>query len=101
MERGELIKDQAVLLYFTSTECNVCKVLLPKVEQMIKNEFPEFTIHKINADDNRSLAASFEIFTIPVILIYFEGKEFYRKVRNISIVELEGEISHPYHLLFD
>jgi len=101
MERGELIKDQAVLLYFTSTECNVCKVLLPKVEQMIKNEFPEFTIHKINADDNRSLAASFEIFTIPVILIYFEGKEFYRKARNISIIELEREISRPYHLLFD
>ena len=101
MERGELIKDQAVLLYFTSTGCNVCKVLLPKVEQMIQNVFPEFTFHKINADDNRSIAASFEIFTIPVILIYFEGKEFYRKARNISIIELEREISRPYHLLFD
>lgn len=101
MERYEYIQDQAVVLYFTSTGCNVCKALLPKVKQLIQDEFPEITFQLINADDNRQIAASFEVFTIPVILVYFEGKEFYRKARNISIVELEREISRPYYLLFE
>lgn len=101
MDNIELIKNPAVILYFTSNECNVCKVLLPKVKEMAQNKYPEFTFHTIKADEDRKMAATFEVFTVPVILVFFEGKEFYRKARNISIIELEREISRPYHLLFD
>ena len=61
MDKIELIKDPAVILYFTSSECNVCKVLLPKVKEMAQNKYPEFTFHTIKADEDRKMAATFEV----------------------------------------
>jgi hypothetical protein len=58
-------------------------------------------LYFIDISQNRTTAADFQVFTVPVILVYFEGREFFRKVRNISLIELENEISRPYHLLFE
>ena len=101
MDKNQLIEDQAVTLYFTSPECNVCKVLKPKVREMIEQKFPEMVLHFINIAENPMMAAEFQVFTVPVILIYFEKREYIRKVRNIGINELEKEISRPYKLLFE
>ena len=100
MELNQLIDNQAVMLYLTSPDCSVCKVLKPKVREMVEKIFPEMAIHFIDISNNPKLAADLQVFTIPVILVYFEGREFFRKARNISLIELEKEISRPYKLLF-
>jgi len=101
MVKDQLIENQAVALYFTSPKCNVCKVLKPKVRELVEQKFPEMVLHFINIAENPVIAAEFQVFTVPVILIYFEGREYIRKVRNIGIIELEKEITRPYMLLFE
>jgi thioredoxin-like negative regulator of GroEL len=101
MNKEQLISNQSVALYFTSPECNVCKVLKPKVRELIDQKFPKMDLHFIDISENPLTAAEFQVFTVPVILIYFEGHEYTRKVRNIGLFELEREISRPYGLLFD
>ena len=101
MNKKQLIDNQSVALYFTSPECNVCKVLKPKVRELIDQKFPEMDLHFIDITENPETAAAFQVFTVPVILIYFEGREYIRKVRNIGLIELEKEISRPYELLFE
>ena len=100
MNKEQLIDNQSVALYFTSPECNVCKVLKPKVSELIDEKYPEMKLHFIDIAENPGMAAEFQVFTVPVILIYFEGREYIRKVRNIGLLELEREISRPYELLF-
>ena len=95
------IKDQSVILYFTSPECQVCKVLKPKVKEMVDALFPKLSIRFIDVSMERETAARHQVFTVPVILVFFEGKEYIRKSRNFSLIELEKEISRPYHLLFE
>jgi thioredoxin-like negative regulator of GroEL len=97
MDSKQLIDNQGVILYFTTPECNVCKVLKPKIRALIENKSPKMAIQFIDVSQNPKLAADFQIFTVPVILVYFEKNEFIRKVRNISLIELEKEISRPYH----
>jgi hypothetical protein len=67
---------------------------------MVDKKFPKMSIHVIDISQYPKIAAELQVFTVPVILVYFEGREFYRKVRNISLIELEKEISRPYDLLF-
>lgn len=101
MAKSQLIENQAVAIYFTSPECNVCKVLKPKVRELVEQKFPEMVLYFINIAEDPKTAAEFQVFTVPVILIYFEGREYIRKVRNISLIELEKEITRPYGLLFE
>jgi thioredoxin-like negative regulator of GroEL len=101
MDKSQLINNQSVALYFTSPECNVCKVLKPKVRELIDQKFPKMNLYFIDIAENPVTAAEFQVFTVPVVLIYFEGQEYIRKVRNIGLIELEREILRPYKLLFE
>jgi thioredoxin-like negative regulator of GroEL len=93
-------KEAALLAYFSTDACNVCKVLKPKVGELIQNEFPKIRLVYIKSDVLPDVAAQHQVFTAPTILIFFNGREYLRKSRNIGISELRGEINRPYSLLF-
>lgn len=93
-------KSDAALFYFSAPHCNVCKVLKPKVSELITEEFPEIRLYYVNIEDAPVVSGQFRIFSIPTILICFQGKEYIRKSRNIGIQELESELKRPYSLLF-
>ncbi len=92
--------ENAILLYFTSPDCNLCKSLIPKIREMVASKFPQLKLQVVDIASNKEIAGKYQIFTVPVILVFFEGKEFLRKVRNFSISELEKEIDRPYQLFF-
>src|SRR5690554_3370592 len=92
--------EKALLIYFSSNNCNVCKTLKPKVDSMIVNEFPGMISAFVKIDDVPKAAGQYHIFTVPVVLVFFQGKETIRKSRNFSIEELYREIHRPYSLLF-
>jgi len=96
-----LKENESILLgYFSTDTCSVCKVLKPKVAELIETEFPEIKIVYIKSDVFPEIAAKFQVFAAPTILIFFEGKEFIRRSRNIGIDELSGEIKRLYSILF-
>jgi thioredoxin 1 len=93
-------KNEAVLAYFSTTDCNVCKVLKPKVEALFESEFPKIKLCYVETNFLPEVAAQNRIFTVPTIVIYFEEKEFIRKSRNFGIGELKSEVQRFYSLLF-
>ncbi len=101
MTPDDLMKESALILYFTSPECSVCKVLKPKISEMVSKKFPLIRLEFIDVTAHKALAGQFGIFTVPVLLVFFEGKEFFRKVRNISVHELEKTLERPYRLFFE
>lgn len=95
------IKERAaVLAYFSHDECNVCKVLKPKLIELVNERFPEIQFIYINVKELPEISAQLSIFTVPTIVIYFEGKEFVRKSRSIGIEEIAASIERPYQLMF-
>ena len=100
-ELNELVnKNEASLIYFSHEKCNVCKVLKPKVAELIENKFSEIKLYYADTVKYPEIAAQNSIFAVPTLQIYFEGKEFFRKSRNIGLGELEEMISRPYQLVF-
>jgi thioredoxin-like negative regulator of GroEL len=97
---NEININPAVITYFSAPHCNVCKVLKPKLQLMLEEMYPKFRLFYIDIENSPLIAGQMRIFSIPTLLIFFEGKEFYRISRNISIDELKKTIERPYGLMF-
>jgi thiol-disulfide isomerase/thioredoxin len=92
--------NPASLIYFSTPNCTVCKVLRPKLIEFINSDFPRISMAYVNIEKLPDFAAQASIFSVPTILIYFEGKEFLRKSRNINFLDLFNELERPYSLYF-
>lgn len=93
-------KHDAVVFYFSHEACNVCKVLKPKIAEMLKERFPKVRSYYADTQLYPDIAGQNRIFTVPTITVFFGGREYIRKSRNISIDELAAEIERPYSMLF-
>jgi len=92
--------EKGIVLYFSSETCSVCKVLKPKVADLLNEKFPCMQSLYVDTEKSPVIAGQFRVFTIPAILIFFEGKEQLRFSRNISMHQLEAGIERPYTLIF-
>lgn len=96
----QLLSNQnAVMLYFSSPGCGVCQVLKPKLTEALIQEYPAFHIESIDISANPEIASHFTVFAIPTVLVFFEGKEFVRKSRNMSVGEVIESLRRPYTLM--
>jgi thioredoxin 1 len=94
-------EEPVLLAYFSTESCNVCKVLKPKVAELIQSEFPKIKLIYIKSDILPEVAAQNQVFAAPTILVFFDGKEYIRKSRNIGLGELQKEIERPYSMMFE
>jgi thioredoxin-like negative regulator of GroEL len=93
--------NPAILLYFYSNQCAPCISLRPKVEELLSGEFPKMKLQLIDSQNYPEVTASFGVFTFPTLVIFFEGKEFQRYSKYVSLSQLNEAISRPYNLLFE
>ncbi|HEX7583492.1 MAG TPA: thioredoxin family protein [Prolixibacteraceae bacterium] len=96
-----LTANEAVLAYFSTEICSVCKVLKPKVTGMIAESFPLMKMVYVESDKLPELAAQNRVFTAPTVVVFFAGRETIRKSRTFGVDELKSEIQRPYSLLFE
>lgn len=101
LEFSEYSKQhKAVCFYLSTPECNVCKVLKPKVIEMIENNFPEIIFNYIDLNQAKEISGQLSVFSVPTILVYFEGKEAIRVSRNVHLQELHDQIERYYQMIF-
>jgi thioredoxin 1 len=79
-EREVLKSTQPVVVDFWAEWCGPCKMLAPALDEIAREQEGHATVAKVNIDENPTLAARFNIQSIPT-LIYFSGGE----VRDQSI----------------
>jgi len=93
-------KNGGTVTYFSTPTCNVCKVLKPKLKEMLAEIFPEMKFAYVNTVEAMELAAQNQVFAVPTILFHLDGKEFIRKSRNVNLNELTEELERPYGMMF-
>jgi thioredoxin-like negative regulator of GroEL len=70
------------------------------VAELLLEKFPRMSSLYVDTEKSPVIAGQFRVFTIPTILICFDGKEQVRFSRNISMHQLEEAIERPYELIF-
>lgn len=93
-------KEDALLVYFSHEECNVCKVLKPKIKAMLDLDFPKIKMAYTDTIKSPEIAGQERVFAVPTIVVYFGGKEYIRVSRNIGVSNLSQQIQRPYSLMF-
>jgi thioredoxin 1 len=99
--QGFVSGQPAAAVYFAGEGCNVCTVLFPKVEGLLQQEFPRIGLGWVDCSTHPDVPAQHGIFSVPTLLLFFDGHEAQRYTRNISLGELRQALQRPYQLLFD
>jgi len=83
-----LISDKIVVVDFYAEWCAPCKKMAPYLEKMNTELADKVIIHRIDADKNKSLFNDLGYQGLPVILVYKNGKETFKKNEFVSEEEL-------------
>ncbi|GEM_PF-46170 len=98
--RELVAREKALMLYFSTPTCGVCKSIKPKIIDLVAEDFPEMGLYYVDTESIPEARGQLSIYSVPAILVFFEGKELIREARNFGILDLGRKIDRFYGLLF-
>ncbi|MEE8109409.1 MAG: thioredoxin [bacterium] len=77
-DREVLGADTPVLVDFYADWCGPCRAMAPVVETLAEKADGRYQVVKVNVDEERDLAARYEIRSIPTFLVFRNGETAFR-----------------------
>lgn len=71
----KFLGDKPAIVDFTATWCGPCQKIAPILEELAKEYDGEIVIYKVDVDENKPLAKSFEVSSIPAVMFIPLGGE--------------------------
>ena len=100
VELEKFIKENLInIVYFSGSTCGACDAIKKKVLHIIK-EYENIKFIEINAVENKELAATYNIFSLPILLLFVNGKETLRVGRYFDLLDFKNTIDRYYNLIF-
>ena len=87
-----LESDLPVLVDFWAQWCGPCLMVAPIVEQIAKKYKDKLKVCKLNVDEAPETASSYDIMSIPTLMIFKKGKVADKIVGALPKAELEAAI---------
>lgn len=84
---SEVMKsDKPVLIDFWAEWCPPCRALSPRIDELATRYAGRVKVGKINVDKEQSLAASFQVSAIPMVVVMNQGQvvEVITGLRSVS-----------------
>ena len=84
-------KVTSVLTHFIKSEdCSVCETDFPKVKEITDKN--NYLAYYIQADEMAEAVGQLNLYTAPVDILFYNGKEIHRQARIIDFLELDYRI---------
>jgi len=87
-------------LYITQPNCSVCHGLEPQITRIL-NKYPQVQARKVDAGKVTEIAGRFSIFTVSVLLLFVNGKEYIHEARIVQTDLFEAKLSRIYENMVD
>ena len=79
-ENELLNADKPVLLDFYADWCGPCKMLAPVLHEIAEENAGTLKVGKINVDEQMELAMRFQVSSIPMLVVFKDGKAVAKSV---------------------
>ena len=95
--QAEVVEStQPVLVDFWAPWCGPCRIVQPHLEELA-GERDDLRVVKINVDDNPQTAATYQVMSIPTLLLFKDGQVAHQIVgalpKNRLLQELEPALA--------
>ncbi len=91
--KKDVLEHQGVVLVdFYADWCGPCRIMGPIIDEL-SEEIKEVKFVKVNVDENSELASSYQIFSIPTLIIFKNGQVVGQFVGVISKENLKQELN--------
>ena len=79
-ENEVLRSDKPVLLDFYADWCGPCKMLAPVLHEIAEENAGALKVGKVNVDEQMELAMRFQVSSIPMLVVFKDGKAVAKSV---------------------
>ena len=79
-ENEVLNSDKPILLDFYADWCGPCKMLAPVLHEIAEENANALKVGKINVDEQMELAMRFQVSSIPMLVVFKDGKAVVKSV---------------------
>lgn len=86
-------EDTPVLVDFWAEWCGPCKMMEGPLNELAGEKAGSLTVAKLNVDDNPQTAMTYEVMSIPTMILFKGGQEQKRFVGARSKGQLENELA--------
>jgi hypothetical protein len=73
--------------------------LLPQVEEVME-DFPKIETGLVNAGKVEEIAGFLMAFTVPVLVLYADGREYLREARIVQVEKFKEDVAKIYEGFF-
>ena len=81
-----------VLVDFYADWCGPCQSMMPTVQKIAKEHGSKLSVVKINIDKNPSLATNLNVRSVPMFILYREGKIIWKHLGGMTYNQLNSEL---------
>lgn len=99
-EYNEIINiNKIVIFYFDGSTCGACEIIKDKILDII-SEYNEIKFVEIDGVKYSNIAAQYNVFSLPITILFVNGKETIRVGRYIDMLEFKNIINRYYSLIY-
>lgn len=86
-----ITKEPLTFVYIGQKNCSVCHGLKPQIGKIMA-AYPQVKLIELDALEVPEVAEAFQVLTVPVLLLFVEGKEYLRKARIVNTMTFKQDI---------